>query len=106
MKRNSFLSPDGAILTCMVQAEEPKRIEELMELSRPLGAEAFGMQFCRIKPEFRTRETYERLFELAAPLPVYVTNYRHLENKVPPVVMIWCSVRTSHACAVFLNNYR
>lgn len=63
----------------MVQADNPDRIKEL--ISRSEGAEAFGMQFCRMKPEYRTRETYRELFELAAPLPTYVTNYRYGYNE-------------------------
>ena len=62
----------------MVQAETPERIKELM--ARSEGAEAFGMQFCRMKPELRSKETYRELFSLAAPLPVYVTNYRYGYN--------------------------
>ena len=64
----------------MVQADNPDRVEELIDASRPEGAEAFGMQLCRMKAEYRTRETYERLFRYASPLPVYVTNYRVAEN--------------------------
>ncbi|MBQ3054973.1 MAG: type I 3-dehydroquinate dehydratase [Oscillospiraceae bacterium] len=64
-----------SLLTVMVQAETPERIEQLIDNSLPLGAQAFGMQFCRLKPEFRTAETYRRLFSYAKK-PVYVTNYR------------------------------
>ena len=79
--KKSFLNHDEAILTTMVQADNPDRIKELIELSRPEGAEAFGMQFCRMKAEYRTREIYRGLFEFAKPYPVYVTNYRDGENK-------------------------
>ena len=64
----------------MVQADNPDRIKELIDLSLPEGAEAFGMQFCRMKPEYRNKETYKKLFEYSS-LPTYVTNYRHAENK-------------------------
>lgn len=77
----TFLKYEKALLTVMVQADNPDRVEELMNASLPEGAEAFGMQFCRMKAEYRTRETYERLFRYASPLPVYVTNYRVAENK-------------------------
>jgi 3-dehydroquinate dehydratase type I len=65
----------------MVQADNPDRVKELISLSVPEGAEAFGMQFCGMKAEYRTRETYRGLFEFAKPYPVYVTNYRDGENK-------------------------
>lgn len=76
----TFLSYEKPLLTVMVQADNPDRVEELIDASRPEGAEAFGMQLCRMKAEYRTRETYERLFRYAIPLPVYVTNYRVAEN--------------------------
>ena len=65
----------------MVQADNPDRIKELVTKSLPEGAEAFGMQFCRMKEEYRTPETYRDLFAFASPYPTYVTNYRGEENK-------------------------
>ena len=65
----------------MVQADNPERIKELIALSSPEGAEAFGMQFCRMKAQYRNKDTYKELFGLASPYPVYVTNYRDGENK-------------------------
>ena len=64
----------------MVQADTPDRIKELVALSLPEGAEAFGMQFCRLKPEFRTSEVFRELLNRPDGLPTYVTNYRHFEN--------------------------
>ena len=64
----------------MVQADTPDRIQELMDASVSEGAEAFGMQFCKLKGEYRTPETYRRLFSYSSH-PVYVTNYRHSENQ-------------------------
>lgn len=61
----------------MVQAGTPERIKELIDLSLPEGAETFGMQFCRMKAEYRNRQTYKELFEYAKGKPVYVTNYRN-----------------------------
>lgn len=62
----------------MVQAQTPERIKELM--ARAEGAEAFGMQFCRMRSEFQTSEVYRELFALASSLPTYVTNYRYGYN--------------------------
>ena len=64
----------------MVQADTPDRIKTLIDASIPEGAEAFGMQFCKLKPEYRNKKIYKQLFTYS-PLPVYVTNYRHSENK-------------------------
>ena len=81
MSKPTFLNHKKPLLTCMVQADNPERIKELMKVSGAEGAEAFGMQFCRMKDEYRTPEIYRELFELAAPLPVYVTDYRFGRNK-------------------------
>ena len=64
----------------MVQADNPDRVEYLMNGSLEDGAEAFGMQFCRMKPEYRNKEVYKRLFNFTD-LPTYVTNYRVAENE-------------------------
>ncbi len=81
MSKATFLKYEKPLLVCMVQADNPDRIKELIDLSLPGGAEAFGMQFCRMKAEYRNRNTYKSLFESASPLPVYVTNYRSHQNQ-------------------------
>ncbi len=78
--KQSFLNQEKPILTTMVQAETPERIKELIDLSLPEGAEAFGMQFCRFKENYRTKEIFRDLFSYAQ-RPVYVTNYRHCYNE-------------------------
>lgn len=78
--RKSFFDNDKATLTVMVQAKTPKRIKELIDLSLPEGAEAFGMQFEQLKPEYKTEEIYRNLFAYTGDKPVYVTNYRIAEN--------------------------
>ena len=75
----TFLTYEKPLLTVMVQAADPDRIEELINKSLPEGAEAFGMQFCKMKKEYRNRDTYKKLFSLCDK-PVYVTNYRKGEN--------------------------
>ena len=79
MKR-TFLEYDKPILTTMVQADNPDRIKELIDKSLPEGAEAFGMQFEKLKPEYRNKEIYKELFSYTDK-PVYVTNYRGKRNE-------------------------
>ena len=80
MKSKTFLTYERPLLTCMVQADNPDRIKELIDLARPEGAEAFGMQFCQLKVEYRNEKTYRELFAYTD-LPIYVTNYRnHFSN--------------------------
>ncbi|MDY6315241.1 MAG: hypothetical protein SPL89_08780 [Clostridia bacterium] len=40
--KKSFFENDRALLTVMVQADNPERIKELIGKSAPEGAEAFG----------------------------------------------------------------
>jgi len=75
MKKRTFLTYEKPLLTCMVQADNPDRIKELIDASLPEGAEAIGMQFCKLKAEYRNEEIYKDLLSYSD-LPVYVTNYR------------------------------
>ncbi|MDD6284768.1 MAG: type I 3-dehydroquinate dehydratase, partial [Firmicutes bacterium] len=80
MNNNSFFNYEKATLTVMVQANNPARIKELMDKSLPAGAEAFGIQFEQMLPEYRTTEVYRDLFGYAKGRPLYVTNYRDKQN--------------------------
>ena len=77
----SFFGHEKALLTVMVQADNPDRIKELIDKSVPEGAEAFGMQFEQMKTEYRTKKVYNDLFSYAKDNPVYVTNYRTEKNE-------------------------
>ena len=79
--KQSFFESDKALLTVMVQADNPDRIKELIDKSVTEGAEAFGMQFEQMKSKHRTEEVYKDLFAYAKDKPVYVTNYRHTSNE-------------------------
>lgn len=80
MNNRTFLNYEKPPLTCMVQADNPDRIKALIDASIPEGAEAVGMQFCKLKSEYRNEKTYKELFAYSG-LPVYVTNYRdHISN--------------------------
>ena len=81
MKKRSFFGNEKAVLTVMVQAETPDRIKQLIDLSCPDGAEAFGMQLERLNGQYRTKEVYRELFAYAKDKPVYVTNYRNYLNE-------------------------
>ena len=80
MKKRTFLDYEKPLLTSMVQAGDPDRIKELIDASVNEGAEAIGMQFCKLKVEYRNEKTYRELFSYTD-LPIYVTNYRnHISN--------------------------
>ena len=77
---NDIFRGERAVLTAMVQAKTPERTKELMDKCREEGAEAFGMQFEQLLPEYRNEKVYRDLFAYAGELPVYFTNYRHTSN--------------------------
>ena len=76
----NFLNYEKATLTVMVQANNPTRIKQLMDKAIPAGAEAFGIQFEQMLPEYRTPEVYRDLFTYADGRPLYVPNYRDKQN--------------------------
>ncbi|MBQ8344899.1 MAG: type I 3-dehydroquinate dehydratase [Clostridia bacterium] len=80
-KNKSFLHEDRPLRTVMVQAYTPERIRELIDRSQAGNPDAFGMQFCKLKAEYRTPEIYRELFAYAGDRPVYLTNYRHTTNQ-------------------------
>ncbi len=79
--RQSFFKREKVLLTVMIQADNPKRIKELIDKSVPQGADAFGMQFERMKSEYKTEKIYRDLFTYTKDKPVYITNYRSGENE-------------------------
>ena len=81
MNKRTFFDNEKATLTCMVQADNPDRIKELMRKSIPQGAEAFGIQFEQMNSEYRNAEVYKELFACAEDKPTYVTNYRYNKNE-------------------------
>lgn len=76
-----FFNSEKAVLTAMVQGKMPARIKELMDACRIDGAEAFGMQFEQLLPEYKTDTVLKDLFLHAGDLPVYYTNYRFGTNE-------------------------
>ncbi len=77
----SFLHNDKPTLTAMVQGTTPERIKYLIDKCREEGAEALGMQFEQLLPEYKNDATYKELFDYAGDLPVYYTNYRYATNE-------------------------
>ena len=63
MSKPTFLTYEKPLLVCMVQADDPARVRELVDHSLPEGAEAFGMQICRLKEEYRNEKVYRALLK-------------------------------------------
>lgn len=68
------------LLTVMVQTPEAEAAIDTIRKAIPAGAEAFGLQTCRLKPEYCNEDTYRRIFAETRERPVYVTNYRYGYN--------------------------
>ena len=68
-------------MTTMVQANTPQRAIELMEKAKAAGADAFGVQACKLKPEYQNIHHYKEIIAHAEGRPVYVTNYRYGYNE-------------------------
>lgn len=76
-----FLRYDHPVITSMVQGKSADRVIELIKKSNAQGADAFGIQTCKLPEEERNIETYRRIFAAAEGKPTYVTNYRIGENR-------------------------
>ena len=76
----TFLNHEKSLLTVMLQCETPEVAIGRIRNANCLGAEAYGLQVESLKPEYRTADTYKRLFAEMKDKPCYVTNYRKKNN--------------------------
>ncbi len=72
----TFLGREKPLLTNMIQAETPEVCISTAREAIFDGADAFGLQLCRLKPEYRTEKNYREIFSYMEDRPVYLTNYR------------------------------
>lgn len=79
--QRTFFGHGRPLYTTMVQADNPTRIKELMNLSVCEGADAFGIQLEQMKPEYKNKEIYCDLMSYAKDKPIYATNYRYAQNE-------------------------
>ncbi len=76
----SFLNHSNALLTAMIQQPDPESCINLIRNSAAEGADAFGIQFCDIKREYRTEINFKHIFSRCGNKPIYITNYRLKES--------------------------
>ncbi len=81
VKKATFLEYEKPLLTVMLQSRTPGRVKELIDLSEPCGAEAYGLQFCKMENSYKSKAMYKELLAYAKGKPVYVTNYRYDKNE-------------------------
>ena len=78
--QNGFLNAKEGLLTVILQCEELNVAISRIRNANCLGAEAYGVQFESLRPEYRKPEVYEKLFKVMKGRPCYATNYRGKKN--------------------------
>ncbi len=76
----TFLHQNRPLITGMVLKDNPADIRFTVKNSIYAGADALGIQLCRLKREFKTEACYKEIFSACGGRPIYVTNYRYCEN--------------------------
>ncbi|MBQ9428337.1 MAG: type I 3-dehydroquinate dehydratase [Clostridia bacterium] len=79
--KKSFLDFKRPPLVNMIIAESPSPMITTVRNAIYDGADAFGFQLERLKPEYRTENELKRIFSYTEDKPIYVTNYRGAHNK-------------------------
>lgn len=72
----TFKGHDRPLHTVMIQRKTPEEVFDNIIKARSAGADALGIQFESLLPEYRNEETYRAIFACAAELPTYFTFYR------------------------------
>ena len=74
----TFLKYDKPPLTAMIQCETA---DECIKKLLTDGVDAFGIQLCVLKREYRDEETLKRIFSACGDKPIYATSYRCKESE-------------------------
>lgn len=76
MKKATFLNRERPLICAIVQDSTPEEAICTIMDSLYDGAEAFGIQLCNLKQEYRTEETLRKIFSYCEGRPIYITSYR------------------------------
>lgn len=79
--KKTFLSPEKPLLTAMILCPTPEECIAKIRRSMAEGADAFGVQLCQLRREYRTRENLTAIFAACGDKPIYITAYRNGESK-------------------------
>lgn len=77
----TFLNQNRPLITGMILKDNPDSIQFAIKNSIYDGADCLGIQLERLKKEYKTEENYKKIFAACSGHPIYITNYRGLENK-------------------------
>lgn len=69
------------LITAMVQCRTPDECVERINLSVDAGAEALGIQLCKLEHHLRTEDDLRKIFSACGDREIYVTSYRGGLNK-------------------------
>ncbi|MEE1186917.1 MAG: type I 3-dehydroquinate dehydratase [Acutalibacteraceae bacterium] len=79
--KSSFLNQNRPLVCAMVLKDNPDAIKYRIKNSIYAGADALGIQLCRLQREYKTEEHYKSIFSACGSRPIYVTNYRYCCNE-------------------------
>ena len=77
----TFLKYDKPLICAMIQCVTPDECIAKIKRSISAGAEAIGLQLCKIHTEYRTEDQLRPIFQACEGLPVYITSYRSGASK-------------------------
>lgn len=77
----SFLNAEKPLLTAMIQLPTAQECINKINASIEAGADAIGVQLCRLRREYRTKECLTEIFAACKGKPIYVTSYRLGESE-------------------------
>lgn len=77
----TFLKKDKPLLMIMLKNTTPEGVMKEIRESLEEGAEAFGLQTENWKRVYHTPEVWKKVFGATEGRPLYVTNYKMLENE-------------------------
>ena len=80
MRKTTFLKYEKPLLTAMILCSTAEECIEKIKASEADGAEAYGIQLCFLKKEYRTKEILTDIFRACNGKPIYITSYRHKES--------------------------
>lgn len=79
--KSTFLNHEKPLITAMIQCPTADECIAKIKASLAEGAEAFGIQLCQLRREFRSKEGLKEIFDACEGKPIYVTSYRHTQNE-------------------------
>ncbi|HHV95158.1 MAG TPA: type I 3-dehydroquinate dehydratase [Clostridiaceae bacterium] len=76
----TFLKYEKPLLTAMIQCPTKEEAIAKIKRSLALGADAIGVQLCKLKKEYRNLKDLKEIFDACDGKPIYITSYRYGES--------------------------